>query len=79
MTREEVIKIINDDPHLTAEQGKVIIERFQDCHSHFMEEATALVDERKSVNDIVSAMFKVCFMTGYVYASLEHNGEVKIN
>lgn len=77
MTREEVIKIINDDPHLTTEQGKAIIERFRDCHSHFMEEATALVKEGKSDNDIASAMFKVCFMVGYVYASLELNGEVK--
>ena len=78
MTREEVIKIINDDPHLTQEQGDAILERFNDCAEHLNEEATALADKGKSALDLVNKMFKACFIYGYVYASLELNGEVKL-
>ena len=80
MTREEVIKIINDDPHLTIEQGNAILERFRDCRQHFLEEAAAMIDKNPDleVTQVADELFKVCFMVGYVYASLELNGEVKV-
>ena len=79
MTREEVIKIIYDDPHLTTEQGKAILERFRDCKEHFLEEAAAMLAKNPDleVTQVADELFKVCFIHGYVYASLELNGEVK--
>lgn len=78
MTREEIIKIINDDPHLTTEQGKAIIERMEDCEYHIIDKFNSLVKKHSNFNAIVNEMLQVCFMVGYVYASLELNGEVKV-
>lgn len=78
MTREEVIKIINDDPPITAEQGAAILARFNECEKHLLEDFDAIGDKNHwSAGMVMKEFAQACFIVGYVYASLELNGEVK--